>query len=124
MHYTGTLQDGTEFDSSIPRGQLFTFTLGTGQVIKVGQSSIPSSRGDSFLQFFIQLYKFLVQIRTNNDGSGSGRPKNISARIYTPSFREKTSPNRSYSVTESERFGLVFWVYKSGSTTLPMNMNI
>jgi FK506-binding protein 2 len=34
MHYTGTLQDGTEFDSSIPRGQLFTFTLGTGQVIK------------------------------------------------------------------------------------------
>jgi FKBP-type peptidyl-prolyl cis-trans isomerase len=43
MHYTGTLQDGTEFDSSIPRGQLFTFTLGTGQVIKVGQSSIPSS---------------------------------------------------------------------------------
>jgi hypothetical protein len=86
MHYTGTLLDGTEFDSSIPRGQLFTFTLGTGQVIKVGQSSIPSSRRDSLLQFFIQLYKFFVRIRTNNDGSGSGRPKNI--RIYTPSFRE------------------------------------
>lgn len=34
MHYTGTLQDGTEFDSSIPRGQPFVFTLGTGQVIK------------------------------------------------------------------------------------------
>lgn len=34
MHYTGTLQDGTEFDSSIPRGQPFIFTLGTGQVIK------------------------------------------------------------------------------------------
>lgn len=34
MHYTGTLQDGTEFDSSIPRGQPFTFTLGAGQVIK------------------------------------------------------------------------------------------
>lgn len=34
MHYTGKLQDGTEFDSSIPRGQPFTFTLGTGQVIK------------------------------------------------------------------------------------------
>jgi hypothetical protein len=110
MHYTGTLQDGTEFDSSIPRGQLFTFTLGTGQVIKVGQSSIPSSRGASFLQFFIELYKFFVQIRTNNDGSGSGRPENISARIYTPSFREKTSPKRSFSMTESERVGLVFGV--------------
>lgn len=31
---SGTLQDGTEFDSSIPRGQPFTFTLGSGQVIK------------------------------------------------------------------------------------------
>ncbi|XP_041038037.1 peptidyl-prolyl cis-trans isomerase FKBP2 isoform X1 [Carcharodon carcharias] len=34
MHYTGKLEDGSEFDSSIPRGQPFTFTLGTGQVIK------------------------------------------------------------------------------------------
>ena len=34
MHYTGTLEDGTEFDSSIPRKQTFDFTLGAGQVIK------------------------------------------------------------------------------------------
>merc|ERR1712066_413777 len=34
MHYTGTLQDGTEFDSSIPRGEPLSFTLGSGQVIK------------------------------------------------------------------------------------------
>jgi FKBP-type peptidyl-prolyl cis-trans isomerase len=34
MHYTGKLEDGTEFDSSIPRGQPFIFTLGAGQVIK------------------------------------------------------------------------------------------
>jgi len=34
IHYTGFLQDGTEFDSSIPRGEPFTFTLGSGQVIK------------------------------------------------------------------------------------------
>ncbi|XP_049883945.1 peptidyl-prolyl cis-trans isomerase FKBP2-like [Pectinophora gossypiella] len=34
MHYTGTLEDGTEFDSSIPRGNPLTFTLGSRQVIK------------------------------------------------------------------------------------------
>ncbi|KAM6435751.1 peptidyl-prolyl cis-trans isomerase FKBP2-like isoform 2-T2 [Liasis olivaceus] len=34
MHYTGKLEDGTEFDSSLTRHQPFIFSLGTGQVIK------------------------------------------------------------------------------------------
>lgn len=34
VHYTGTLLDGTQFDSSVGKGQPFSFPLGQGRVIR------------------------------------------------------------------------------------------
>lgn len=40
VHYTGMLEDGTVFDSSIPRGEPITFQLGAGMVIQGWEQGI------------------------------------------------------------------------------------
>ncbi len=56
VHYTGTLLDGTKFDSSLDRGEPFTFRLGAGQVIRGWDEGVSKLKIGSKAKLIIPSY--------------------------------------------------------------------
>lgn len=69
VHYTGWLEDGTQFDSSIERGQPFTFVLGTGSVIAGWDEGVASMKVGGKRQLVIP-----ADLGYGESGSGSIPP--------------------------------------------------
>lgn len=70
VHYTGTLTDGSVFDSSRTRGEPFTFTLGKGEVIKGWDVGVASMRRGERAQ---------LKLRSDYAYGESGSPPKIPA---------------------------------------------
>ena len=71
VHYTGTLLDGTVFDSSIPRKKPFEFILGKGQVIRGWEQGILGMKVGEKRKLFIP-----PELAYGESGSGDSIPPN------------------------------------------------
>jgi len=69
VDYTGWLEDGTKFDSSVDRGQPFTFPLGTGSVIAGWDEGVATMKVGGKRQLMIP-----ADLAYGEGGSGSIPP--------------------------------------------------
>ena len=71
VHYTGWLENGTKFDSSVDRGQPFEFVIAVGQVIKGWDEGVSSMKVGGKRKLIIP-----SQLGYGSQGAGSDIPPN------------------------------------------------
>ena len=102
-HYTGTLLDGTKFDSSVDRGQPFEFQIGVGSVIRAWDVGMATMRkGEKAIFKAKPAYAYGV------DGNPPAIPENATLifEVELLSFKEKEKEKWEMSVAERRESSL------------------
>lgn len=109
-HYTGTLEDGTVFDSSRTRGKEFKFTIGEGQVIKGWDSGFATMKKGE---------QALLKCRADYAYGASGSPPTIPANatlifdVELIGFREKQK--EKWQMDSSEKIAAALKIKDEGT---------
>jgi FKBP-type peptidyl-prolyl cis-trans isomerase len=77
VHYKGLLEDGTQFDSSIDRGDTFKFPVGTGRVIKGWDEGIAKLKPGAKAWL-----KIPSELGYGKRGAGRSSPPNATLYFY------------------------------------------
>jgi len=97
-HYTGTLLDGSKFDSSVDRGTPFKFVLGRGNVIKGwDQGFATMTRGEKANLICKPEYAY------GASGSGSVIPPNATLKFEVELLAFKPKPKEVAEMSVTER---------------------
>jgi peptidylprolyl isomerase len=97
-HYTGTLLDGTKFDSSRDRGKVFKFTLGRGQVIKAWDMGFASmSKGEKAILTCAPEYAY------GSNGSPPKIPPNSTLKFDVELIDFGPKPKEMWEMNEEEK---------------------
>ncbi len=98
VHYTGKLTDGSVFDSSVIRGQPFSFTLGQGQVIKGWEEGILGMRtGEK------RVLTIPPELAYGEQGAGSAIPPNATLVFEVELLGVRTPPSLGQASVDTFR---------------------